>query len=128
MKRSWGFALLLFAALPWTAIGTNDLVRASAETDDLERAEAIYALYCAQCHGIDGTGDGLNAPYMDTRPRDHTSRSEMGGRSDDELFRTIADGGQAMNLSVMMPPWGDNLAEDEIDELVSYLRVLCCEE
>ncbi len=137
MKRSWGIVLLC-AALPWTATGadapewsatgTDNPVSAAAGADDLERAESLYALYCAQCHGSDGTGDGLNAPYMDTRPRDHTNRSEMGGRSDDELFRTIAEGGQAMNLSVMMPPWEGSLDEDEIAELVRYLRVLCCQE
>lgn len=137
MKHSWGIVLLC-AVLPWTGIGADDPawtangkgdpVRPVDEAHDLDRAESHYALYCAQCHGSDGTGDGLNAPYMETRPRDHTNRSEMGGRSDDELFRTIAEGGQALNLSVMMPPWGGNLSEGEIAGLVRYLRVLCCED
>lgn len=125
MKRSLAIALL-FAALPWAAAGAGDPASAAPVPADLERAETLYKLYCAQCHGINGTGDGPNAAFMDTKPRDHTNRAEMGGRTDDELFRTITEGGKAMDLSVMMPAWGGNLEKAEIDELVRYLRVLCC--
>lgn len=93
-----------------------------------QEGRTLYAVYCTQCHGIDGDGKGLNVEHMTVLPRDHTNRQEMGGRSDEELFRVIQRGGSAMNLSVLMPAWGGNLSDEQIEALVQYLRALCCEQ
>lgn len=88
----------------------------------------LYERYCVQCHGVEGTGKGINAPHMSVFPRDHTDRTEMMGRSDEELFRVIRNGGASINQSVLMPAWNQNLDDDQIRVLVRYLRELCCEE
>ena len=49
----------------------------------------------------------------------------MGGRSDEELFKVIKEGGLAISKSVIMPPWGDTFTDEEIHDLVRYLRHLC---
>lgn len=93
-------------------------------------AEANYRLYCVQCHGTVGNGQGINqtAGGLAVSPRDHTSAKDMSKLSDEELRLAIAEGGGAVEKSDLMPPWGATLSAEEIDELVLYLRQLCkCE-
>jgi len=100
--------LVLFSAAAWS-----------------DGAEDNYKNYCWQCHGMKGDGMGLNVQDMSVQPRDHTSAKAMGGRSDADLFKVIREGGLAIDKSVLMPPWGNSLSDDEIHELVRYLRKLC---
>ncbi len=90
-----------------------------------EKAEDLYKNYCWQCHGMTGNGNGVNVRDMSVQPRDHTDAKEMSARSDDEIFKAIKEGGQAISKSVLMPPWGGVLSDDEIHSLVKYLRHLC---
>jgi cytochrome c oxidase cbb3-type subunit 3 len=110
--------LLLAACLLGTA--------AAAAAGDARRGEALYQVYCTQCHGVKGDGKGVNAAYMAVMPRDHTDRGEMSARTDEELFKVIKHGGKSINKSVLMPAWGRNLADEDIQALVSHLRNLCC--
>lgn len=88
-------------------------------------AENNYKQYCWQCHGMTGNGMGLNVQDMSVQPRDHTSAEAMGGRSNADLFKVIKEGGLAIDKSVLMPPWGDSMSDDEIHDLVKYLKKLC---
>ena len=93
-----------------------------------EQAKDIYKTYCWQCHGMAGNGMGVNIGDMSVQPRDHTDAKEMSSRSDEELFKAIKEGGQAVDKSVLMPPWDGVLSDEEIGKLVKYLRRLCqCE-
>ena len=94
---------------------------------DATHGQALYTTYCTQCHGTAGNGKGVNTPHLSVQPRDHTDRAEMSARTDDELFKAIKSGGQAVNKSILMPNWDGNLTDDEIRDLVSYLRRLCCQ-
>ena len=84
-----------------------------------------YRTYCTQCHGKAGNGKGINIRDMSVQPRDHTDAKAMSGRSDDTIFKTIKEGGQSIDKSVLMPPWGDTFSDEEIRDLVAYLRQLC---
>lgn len=88
------------------------------------RAEMLYQVFCSQCHGIQGNGKGINAPYMFVKPRDHTSFAEMSALTDDRLFAAIKFGGAAVNKSSLMPSWGATLKDVDIQLLVEYLRRL----
>lgn len=99
---------------------------AHAHADGNVRGEALYEAYCVQCHGSDGTGNGINAPHLSVQPRNHTDRAEMSARTDDELFKAIKFGGRAVNKSNLMPNWDGNLSDAEIGDLVAFLRRLCC--
>ncbi len=90
-----------------------------------ESAADNYRTYCWQCHGMNGNGMGLNIQDMSVQPRDHTDSKSMSTRSDADLFKVIKEGGQSMSKSVLMPPWGDTLSDEEIKDLVVYLRGLC---
>ncbi|MDQ6972305.1 MAG: cytochrome c [Mariprofundaceae bacterium] len=90
-----------------------------------ESAADNYKTYCMQCHGMEGNGMGANIRDMSVQPRDHTDAKSMGGRTDAELFKVIKEGGLAINKSALMPPWGDAFTDQEINDLVKYLRKLC---
>jgi cytochrome c oxidase cbb3-type subunit 3 len=90
-----------------------------------ETAADNYRTYCVQCHGLAGNGMGVNIHDMSVQPRDHTDAKAMSGRSDEALFKVVKEGGPSIDKSVLMPPWGDTLSDDEIREMVTYLRGLC---
>ena len=89
---------------------------------------ALYARWCAACHGDTGKGDGPNAARLPVKPAAHASREAMSARPDDSLYDTIASGGAVMNRSPRMPPFGGSLTPAEIRALVRHIRTLCrCE-
>jgi mono/diheme cytochrome c family protein len=91
-------------------------------------AQALYARRCAVCHGVRGSGDGVNAPFLPVRPTAHADSAYMSRRPDDALFDAIYGGGFIMNRSNRMPPYGQTLSRSQIWGLVRYLRTLCrCE-
>lgn len=93
---------------------------------DVSEGEALYGMYCTQCHGTQADGNGINALHMSVHPRSHIDRQEMSARSDADLYKVIDEGGKSINKSILMPAWGDNLEDSQIESLVLYLRVLCC--
>jgi cytochrome c oxidase cbb3-type subunit 3 len=93
---------------------------------DAAHGKQLYQVYCTQCHGVQGNGRGINAEGMAVMPRDHTDTREMSARSDADLFKAIQGGGKAVNKSVLMPNWGNNLQDGDMLDLVAYLRELCC--
>lgn len=100
------------------------------EAASRSEAEKNYRLYCVQCHGSRGNGRGINdtAGGLPVSPRNHLYAEEMSQLSDEELGMAIAEGGDAVQKSGLMPPWGETLSAQEIDDLVLYLRQLCrCE-
>ena len=93
-------------------------------------AEENYRLYCVQCHGSLGNGQGINETSggLTVSPRNHADAALMSKLSDDQLRQAITGGGDAVDSSELMPAWGKTLSAEEIDELVLYLRQLCqCE-
>lgn len=101
---------------------------AALEAADAEQGRLLYRDNCAQCHGLEGSGKGINAPHLEVAPRNHTDYEEMNARTDEELFKAISGGGQAVNKSVLMPNWGHTLSDKDINDLIAFLRKLCCEQ
>ena len=93
-----------------------------------EKTRQLYRRYCAQCHGVKGHGDGINAQYLVVPPRDHTKGDYLETRSDQQLFEAIKLGGLAVGRAPCMPAWGHTLDDRTIRLLVGYIRDLCdCE-
>jgi cytochrome c oxidase cbb3-type subunit 3 len=110
---------------PVTAAALLLLATTLSSVHAKETAADNYRTYCVQCHGLDGNGKGVNIKDMSVQPRDHTDAKAMSGRSDEALFKVIKEGGPSIDKSVLMPPWGDTLSDDEIREMVTHLRGLC---
>jgi len=72
-----------------------------------------------------GKGDGPQADALTIKPRDFTDCARMKAMSDDTLFTAIKEGGEAVHLSKDMPAWKDGMDDDEIHDLIAYVRSLC---
>ena len=93
-----------------------------------QETRETYQFYCAQCHGTDGHGKGINASHLTVPPRDHTKADYLETRTDEHLFTAIQQGGRAVGRAPCMPSWGHTLDDNTIHSLVSYIRELCqCE-
>ncbi len=88
------------------------------------RGYAPYQYYCAACHGKRGNGDGVNAKNLSIPPRRHNDASYMANLTDAYLNRVIKEGGVSQGFSPQMPPWGGVLSDEEISNLIAFLRIL----
>ncbi len=88
------------------------------------RGEANYATYCSACHGPRGDGDGPMAALLDPKPTQHSDAALMSALSDEELFQVIKDGGPVVGKSPQMAAWGELLSDQNIRDLVDYVRSL----
>ena len=107
------------------AITQKDFQPAMEVSSVTEKTRQVYLRYCAQCHGVKGHGDGINAPYLVVPPRDHTKGDYLETRSDQQLFDAIKLGGLAVGRAPCMPAWGHTFKDETIRLLVNYIRELC---
>jgi cytochrome c oxidase cbb3-type subunit 3 len=93
-----------------------------------EETRQTYQWYCAQCHGVEGKGNGINAKFLTVPPRNHTKAEYLETRSDEQIYEAIKFGGLSVGRAPCMPAWEHTLNEDAIQSMVRYIRELCqCE-
>jgi len=100
---------------PENAAKTNP-VKPSAES--LAKGKKLYGYDCAMCHGKDGDGKGDMASDMKNMP-DFTHRGTLQSRTDGELFYIIRNG-----KGEDMPPEGDRAKDEDVWNMVNYVRSL----
>lgn len=84
----------------------------------------IYRENCSPCHGVEGKGDGPGARLLPVKPADHTDGKAMSKRSDRDLADIISEGGAAVKKSAYMPAWDGLFNDQQIRDLVAYIRSL----
>jgi len=86
----------------------------------------LYVRYCSPCHGLSGKGDGYNAVNLDPRPKDLTDQDEpyMANLTNAEIYEVIQKGGKGLDMAPLMPAFGNTLSQEEMWDLVSYVRTL----
>jgi mono/diheme cytochrome c family protein len=70
------------------------------------------------CHGAKGDGAGPAALALNPRPSDFTQHMVPGRHTDGQIFLWIRDG----YPRTAMPAWGARLSEEQIWQLVVYVR------
>jgi high-affinity iron transporter len=113
--------LVLVSVLLATFVVTATRLRAA----DMKAAAQNYADSCAGCHGASGHGDGKDAATLKTKPGDFTDCSRMAKFSDDQLFNIVKNGGQAAGEGPDMPAYSEGYGDNEIHDLVTYVRQFC---
>lgn len=99
----------------------------AAGLGDADHGKRLYRYYCAACHGIEGTGTGQNAPYLEQMgraPTDHSDMRYMNRLSDSELYLAISEGKRRPGEPPFMPWWGLTLKPEHIWDLVAFIRSL----
>ena len=109
---------------PLTVVALLAMV-ATAVAGDPAAAKQDFNRFCSKCHGTSGKGDGPQADALATKPRDFTDCARMKGISDETAFKAIKEGGDSVGLSKDMPAWKDGMDDDEINDLVAYIRTFC---
>ena len=84
----------------------------------------LYVTYCSSCHGDKGKGDGPAAQSLPVKPANHTDGTVMNQLTDKFLLDIISKGGSAVGKSPMMPAWGGQLKENQLRDIVAYVRSL----
>ena len=94
------------------------------EKGDPKAGKQRYDLLCSSCHGATGKGDGPAAAALSPKPRNHADGKYMNALTDKYLFDIIKGGGAGLGKSPLMPPWASQLKDQDIWNLVSYIRTL----
>ncbi len=79
----------------------------------------IYMTRCTLCHGKSGEGDGRMAKLLKTPPPFDLTASRL---PDEYLQKIIKKGGEAVGRSKHMPPWGEQLNQQEVDAVIEYIK------
>jgi mono/diheme cytochrome c family protein len=98
---------------------------ASAQSPGNPRqGEALYQEKCVLCHG--GAGQGWDwSKKVEQPPVPVPDLATVVPERDDAfLFSVVKDGGEAVGKSRFMPPFGFQLSDQEVWDLVAYMRSL----
>src|SRR3989338_11687292 len=91
---------------------------------DPTQGKNYYYSYCIACHGWLMHGDGPSASELNPRPRTLTRGDYMQKKTNLELFTVIKGGGEAVSLSSSMPNWGNVLQDQDIWNIVAFIRAM----
>ncbi len=84
------------------------------------RGAIVYKAYCVLCHGEKGDGKARAAKLYGEKYLDLTGKE----RSPEFIEKIIRGGGKAVGLSEFMPAWSEELSEQQINDLITYLEIV----
>lgn len=99
--------------------------RADAEREmarPIVRGGIVFKTYCKLCHGE--VGDGVGRA---TKLYGNVSL-EIRQQSAEYFDKIIRQGGAAVGRSEFMPPWQDELSDEQVKDVVAYLSVITAPE
>ncbi len=92
----------------------------AADEESIARGQEVYRVYCAECHGDGGMGDGQTGQLLNPSPAFIAHTSQM--MSDGYLFWRVNEGGEKIGTG--MPAFKEKLEEEEIWDAINYVRAL----
>jgi mono/diheme cytochrome c family protein len=82
------------------------------------RGGLVFANYCVTCHGINADGNGRAARLYNPKP----ANLRASDKNDSYFALIIRKGGAALARSEFMPAWEEELTDEQIVDVASYLR------
>jgi len=79
----------------------------------------LYQKYWSVCHGGEGYGDGVMTQILEMESAAHTTPLVMHRKDNEELIAAIL-----VCKGEYMPAWDGILKREEVEALVSYIRLL----
>ena len=92
------------------------------------QGKRIFYEQCVWCHADSTPAGPSNRSNVSPDPPLMNDGAILNAESDASLHKIIAFGGPAAGKSAMMPPYGLSLRDEEIDDLVAYIRVIATPE
>jgi mono/diheme cytochrome c family protein len=115
---------LRFAASSALLLSGMLFVAPGAGAADVEAGRAVFASTCATCHGPAGSPDpdspvvqALGVVPADLSDPLFNSREPAG-----DWEMVVKHGGDAMGLATQMPPHRDALSDEQVDNVVAYVK------
>ncbi len=116
---------ILIVALLLTATPTIASTQPEAEAR-FERGQKLFTTYCSRCHGENADGEGRMVKRLYRRLKTQLpSNFTLGIYADrpaEYLRKIIANGGENHSMSKYMPPFGEELSAENIDDLVHFVK------
>jgi mono/diheme cytochrome c family protein len=82
------------------------------------RGGIVFQNYCILCHGVKADGNGRAARLYNPRP----ANLVMSDKNDQYKELIIRRGGAMLGRSQFMPPWGEELTDEQISDVIAFLR------
>ncbi len=118
IEEIWKVILFIYETIQ------NPQVKNPPNEPSLDRGKEVFQTKCAYCHGKDGKGNGVSAPFSSPRPRNLTKghikfRTTHFGKipTDEDLYKALTRG---LNATTM-PSW-KHLGDIDIKSLILYLK------
>jgi mono/diheme cytochrome c family protein len=96
-------------------------VSAFAGDGSAKAGKAVFNKNCAVCHGETGKGDGVAAAGLNPRPANFLEAARSSTPREKQV-RIVTNGGASEKLSPLMPAFGEMLSDQQIADVVSYVR------
>jgi mono/diheme cytochrome c family protein len=115
-------ALIALLVLPGTSVLAQDNTTPAAPATGQVlpptplNGAGSFAQNCAPCHGTTGQGDGPTAASLGAQPTKLGDRATMASRTPQDWFNITKNG----NMQKMMPPWKNQLTDQQIWDTVAY--------
>lgn len=98
---------------------TNPL---GSDTAVVDAGKEVYEFNCVTCHGETGAGDGPAGASLDPQPANLAE--VLPTVQDDFVYWVVNEGGAAAGLSASMASYKGVLSDDEIWQVIAYIRTL----
>ena len=82
------------------------------------RGGLVYGNYCVTCHGINADGNGRAARLHNPRP----ANLRASDKNDAYIKLIVTRGGESLGRSPGMPPWGEELTDEQISDVAAFVR------
>jgi mono/diheme cytochrome c family protein len=117
--------MLLPILLASTALLISQTIK--QRSHDAKNGERVYKSGCIVCHGANGTGAPQTLTEFkrpDTFP--DFSRCDQTTSEPNSVWKAMIEhGGPERGFSQIMPAFGELLSQEQIDDVIAYLRTLC---
>ncbi len=110
------------AAPDTTATATPAAPEPPPPPDPAADARALFRSKCLACHGDHGAGDGPGAAALNPKPRAFGDAVWQASVTDDQIKKTIVEGGAAVGKSVAMS--SNPELKDKPEELTALVKIV----
>ena len=90
--------------------------------DPAADARKLFSTKCVVCHGDHGAGDGPGAAALNPKPRAFSDATWQASVPDEQLKKTIVEGGASVGKSAAMP--GNPELADKSDEVTALVKIV----
>lgn len=101
---------------------TNPYDVEDVDDDFLKAGKKLYKRKCKKCHGAKGDGKGTAAKNLTIQPTAFSKPGYLAERQDGQLFWILMKGSEGTDMESFGPGTDVNLSEDQLWQLITYLR------